>query len=636
MSKEANEHSVPTLNHSLSNQSDKVSFKEEELNDELSLTTFHKQQHPAHPLNPHREKEPYTCYRHRPDLRRAVDGPSLNALQTQLDQLPKELQIIVSQVWSTFGSAPQSVRSMILGGLLTQCCFPQLSYLSTALNPLLRIDFISVAPKEISLKIFSFLDAKSICHAAQVSKVWKKLADDDYVWYRMCIQHIDKKCQKCGWGLPLLDSKSRKRWKAPIKPTQSNENPSKRSNDEEEEASNSKRLKTEPEAETNSPEYESGPFPVPEMTTNEPSENPPKSAALVPCDSPKPPPQRRPWKDIFCERLKVERNWRRGKYTTKVLKGHTDGVMCLQFDNTHLITGSYDHTVKIWDIETGELLRTLNGHSRCVRALQFDSCKLITGSMDATLKIWNYRTGECMRTLEGHADGIVCLHFDCSTLASGSVDGTIKIWNFITGKCSTLTGHSDWVTKVSIFQKTQLFSCSDDTTIKHWDLLTQTCLRTFNGHIGQVQCLQVASHANFAFSLNSDNSSESPQRPTVTTSTTAANSTQPHPEDTHDSPILISGALDNTIRIWSIKTGACIRTMFGHVEGVWSLAFDTLRIVSGAHDCTVKVWDMSSGLCMHTLTGHSGPVSCVGLSDTRIVTGSDDNEIRIWDFGADI
>ncbi|ORX82911.1 WD40 repeat-like protein [Basidiobolus meristosporus CBS 931.73] len=588
--------------------------------EELAMTAFHKQ-HPAHPLNPHREKESYTCYRHRPDLRRAVDGPSLNALQMQLDQLPKELQTIVSQVWSTFGSAPQSIRSMILGGLLTQCCFPQLSYLSTALNPLLRIDFISVAPKEISLKIFSFLDAKSICHAAQVSKVWKKLADDDYVWYRMCIQHIDKKCRKCGWGLPLLDSKSRKRWKEPSRITESAENMKKRWR-ESEEPIVQKRVKSE---------HKFDPGSGPESVGEPPSKLDPCSATRPPL--PPPPPQRRPWKDIFCERLKVERNWRRGIYTTKVLKGHTDGVMCLQFDNTHLITGSYDHTVKIWDIETGELLRTLDGHSRCVRALQFDTCKLITGSMDATMKIWNYRTGECIRTLEGHTNGIVCLHFDCSTLASGSVDGTIKIWNFSTGKCSTLAGHTDWVTKVAIFQKTQLFSCSDDTTIKHWDLATQTCLRTFKGHIGQVQCLQVASHANFAFSLSSDNSSSSPARPTGAPSAAAS---QTHPEDTHNSPILISGALDNTIRTWSINTGNCIRTMFGHVEGVWSLAFDTLRIVSGAHDCTVKVWDMSSGLCMHTLTGHSGPVSCVGLSDTRIVTGSDDNEIRIWDFGVDV
>ncbi|ORX96573.1 WD40 repeat-like protein [Basidiobolus meristosporus CBS 931.73] len=583
----------------------------------------------THPLNPHREIESYTCYRHRPDLRRAVDGPSLHALQQQLDQLPTELQSLVNQVWSTFGSAPQSIRSIILGGLLTQCCFPQLSYLSHALNPLLRIDFISVAPKEISLKIFSFLDAKSLCHAAQVSKVWKKLADDDYIWYQMCIQHIDKKCPKCGWGLPLLDNKSRKRWKIPAKAA---EDASKRSIEGDAEGPASKRAKSE-QGQVDSKPNNSAAGAVVSTDTN------PQSVSIdVPNpsnDCAPPPPQRRPWKDIFCERLKVERNWRRGKFTTKVLKGHTDGVMCLQFDNTHLITGSYDHTVKVWDIESGELLRTLTGHTRCVRALQFNSCKLITGSMDSTLKIWNYRTGECIRTLEGHTNGIVCLHFDNSTLASGSVDGTIKIWNFSTGKCSTLSGHSDWVTKVAIFQQTQLFSCSDDTTIKHWDLQTLTCLRTFNGHKGQVQCLQVASHANLVLPLSSDNSTSSPQRPTATPNDATPNNALTHPEDVHDSPILISGALDNTIRVWSIKTGACIRTMFGHVEGVWSLAFDSLRIVSGAHDCMVKVWDMSSGDCMHTLTGHSGPVSCVGLSDTRIVTGSDDNEIRIWDFGAE-
>ena len=42
-------------------------------------------------------------------------------------------------------------------------------------------------------------------------------------------------------------------------------------------------------------------------------------------------PLTRPWKDVYCERLTIERNWRRGRCTVRTLKGHTDGVMCLQF-----------------------------------------------------------------------------------------------------------------------------------------------------------------------------------------------------------------------------------------------------------------------------------------------------------------
>src|ERR1700712_4344328 len=95
----------------------------------------------------------------------------------------------------------------MLQGILTQCCFPQLSYLSTAVRDLIRIDFITALPSEISFKILCALDTTSLCKAAQVSQKWRILADDDVVWHKMCEQHIDRKCTKCGWGLPLLERK---------------------------------------------------------------------------------------------------------------------------------------------------------------------------------------------------------------------------------------------------------------------------------------------------------------------------------------------------------------------------------------------------------------------------------------------
>jgi F-box/WD-40 domain protein MET30 len=73
--------------------------------------------------------------------------------------------------------------------------------------------------------------------------------------------------------------------------------------------------------------------------------------------------------------------------------------------------------------------------------------------------------------------------------------------------------------------------------------------------------------------------------------------------------------------------------LFGHEEGVWSLAFDKLRTVSGSLDKTIKVWDTESGECLYTLNGPEGPVTCVGLGDTKIVGGSADGTVSVWDFG---
>lgn len=54
-------------------------------------------------------------------------------------------------------------------------------------------------------------------------------------------------------------------------------------------------------------------------------------------------------------------------------------------------------------------------------------------------------------------------------------------------------------------------------------------------------------------------------------------------------PVLISGSLDNTIKLWDIETGQATRTYFGHIEGVWAVASDKMRLVSGSHDRTIKV-----------------------------------------------
>ncbi|KAF9964067.1 hypothetical protein BGZ70_006981 [Mortierella alpina] len=401
----------------------------------------------------------------------------------------------------------------------------------------------------------------------QVCKSWKRLADDDVVWHRMCEQHIGLKCTKCGWGLPLLEKK-----KPPAKP---------------------------------------------EGTT------------------------KRLWKDIYSERLIVERNWRKRNYRLKEFRGHTDGVMCLQFDDSFLITGSYDNTAKVWNIETGECLRTLKGHALCVRALHFDEAKLITGSMDRTLKIWNYHTGQCIRTLQGHTDGVVTLDFDSRILASGSADATIKTWNFATGECSTLKGHTDLVNKVQIYKKTLLFSASDDTTVKLWDIASRTCLRTFTGHVGRVQCLQTSGDALISILANRMHSRLAQRQGARST---AGNRGQRSPayEGASSSdgetvrnmlPIVISGGLDNTLKVWNAESGECLNTLFGHEDGVWSLAFDKLRIVSGGLDKTVKVWDTESGECLYSLHGPDGPVTCVGLGDTRIAGGAADGAVFVWDYG---
>ncbi|MCJ1438419.1 hypothetical protein MMC27_007807 [Xylographa pallens] len=595
------------------------------------------------------------CYRHRPDLkcRRQANEPSMDQLQHALETLSQSDQQGIAHVWTLFSAAPSKHRQLMLQGILTQCCFPQLSYLSAHVRELIRIDFLSALPTELAFKILCYLDTTSLCKAAQVSQRWRTLADDDVVWHRMCEQHIDRKCTKCGWGLPLLERKRLRASKRQIQLRATGKGLNEWSPDitpfpESHVGEASKRAASHKKI-----GFQSEDSSEPLRTSATPGELHPSAlearSRSTGFEDSYFRPRVRPWKDVYKDRFKVGSNWKHGRYSIKTFKGHSNGVMCLQFDDHILATGSYDATIKIWDLDTGKEIRTLSGHASGIRCLQFDDNKLISGSIDKSLKVWNWRTGECHSTYTGHSGGVIALHFDSTILASGSTDKTIRIWNFEDKSTCVLRGHEDWVNAVKVDSASRtVFSASDDCTVRLWDLDKKSTIKIFKGHVGQVQqVLPLPAEFDYDetdYEADSDDHDDLSSvasdhhgvvtPPSSVTGTSAAGFTSsmnaPAPR------YMLTGALDSTVRLWNVSTGKCLRTFFGHVEGVWALAADTLRVVSGAEDRTVKVWDTRSGRCERTFTGHAGPVTCIGLSDSRMCTGSEDCEVRMYSFKSEL
>jgi WD40 repeat protein len=171
-----------------------------------------------------------------------------------------------------------------------------------------------------------------------------------------------------------------------------------------------------------------------------------------------------------------EKKFSEHSFPDKTLIGHFDDVKSVVYspDGRYLASGSWswDNTIKIWEVATGEELRTLTGHSVYSVVYSPDGRYLASGSSDNTIKIWEVATGKKLRTLTGHSDSVESVVYspDGRYLASGSWDNTIKIWEVATGKkLRTFTGHSNWVWSVVYSPDGRyLASGSSDKTIKIW------------------------------------------------------------------------------------------------------------------------------------------------------------------------
>ncbi|MCK5719894.1 MAG: PEGA domain-containing protein [Thiomargarita sp.] len=176
-------------------------------------------------------------------------------------------------------------------------------------------------------------------------------------------------------------------------------------------------------------------------------------------------------------------------YTGKLLRtleGHQNPVSSITFSpNSHVLaSGGQDHTIKLWKISTGELLRTLgaaglffsDGHKQTVNALTFtpNGKQLVSGGADNTVKIWDLNTGKVLHTLKGHQAEVtslaITMYNDITLIASGSQDKTIKLW-FDTIPIYTLTGHTDTIQSLIFSAKENLLASSSlDKTVKLWKI----------------------------------------------------------------------------------------------------------------------------------------------------------------------
>ncbi|HLM72192.1 MAG TPA: hypothetical protein VK459_05865, partial [Polyangiaceae bacterium] len=116
-------------------------------------------------------------------------------------------------------------------------------------------------------------------------------------------------------------------------------------------------------------------------------------------------------------------------------------------DGRFAVSAATDGTLEVWDLATGQAVRTLEGHRYGVNgvAATADGRFAVSASNDSTLKVWDLATGQAVRTLQGHSRWVngVAVTADGRFAVSVSHDNTLKVWDLATGQAvSTLEAHA--------------------------------------------------------------------------------------------------------------------------------------------------------------------------------------------------
>ncbi|PVF92103.1 WD40 repeat-like protein [Serendipita vermifera] len=294
----------------------------------------------------------------------------------------------------------------------------------------------------------------------------------------------------------------------------------------------------------------------------------------------------------------------------KVLIGHERTVHCIavSHDSKRIASGGKDKTVRIWDMDTGEMIAgPFEGHGALISFISFspDGSRILSASHDTTIRIWNSWTCEAViGPLRGHTKAInaASLSRDGTMIASASEDKTIRLWCANTGQASDKSfEHKLPVKCIHISNNKELIGSGTEYDIRIWSIRESIL----------IHAIHLPKHS-------------------------GVNSIMFSPDDRW----VISGGDRNLISTWDVETGKRIgEPLRGHSDSITCVRFfsNGSRVVSGSKDHNLRVWDIKEnafGKACYTLRWHTFTVKCITISprDDYILSGSEDGTICVWDI----
>ncbi|KAI8966970.1 WD40-repeat-containing domain protein [Mycotypha africana] len=461
----------------------------------------------------------------------------------------------LSLVKTTFQQLSFQQRHSFLTDLLNCCDTQLLHYIQQFISPKLKVDFLKYLPIEIALHVLSFIDdPRTLTRASHVSKYWHALLTDDSPWKALCFKHKYYQQYYC----KTLSSSYREFF----------------------------RRKYNIDMAWN---LGGG-----KMTHCERKESQILVTTLKMDDT---------YIIVGYNNHCVDIYDAQNAAFIRTLEGHEGGVWALDFmkigEETVLVTGGCDRTVRVWNLSTGELLHILEGHVSTIRCLALrkgptatstdDNNQpniVVTGSRDTSLRIWNIDSGELVHLCTGHQNSVRCLAIHGDYVASGSYDTTARLWSLITGDCvHELVGHHSQIYAIE-FDGQRVITGSLDSNIRVWSPIDGTCLATLKGHTSVVNLL----HLNYPtlvsgggdgciriwnLSTDSDNNNNNNNNNNNSNKYECQHRISAHDNSMTcfavDDKRILSGGQDGRVKLWDLKRGTLIRNFTEPGKTVWRL-----------------------------------------------------------------
>lgn len=283
---------------------------------------------------------------------------------------------------------------------------------------------------------------------------------------------------------------------------------------------------------------------------------------------------------------------------------HRGPVTAVAFsrDGRTLLTGSQDGTARLWVAATGKPLGPELVHQGPVRLVAFspDGTRALTGSVDHTARLWDARTGMPVGEPLNHEKGVSALAFnpDGRLVATGGQEGTARLWEAATGRSLGPPLRNRLEVEDLPFSpdgKTLLTGFKDGGRL--WDVERRQPLG------------DLLIHGDWAVVV-----AFSP-----------------------DGRLAATGSLDKTARLWDVPTGKPHGPPLVHKGTVYAVAFsaDGRRLLTGSTDQTARLWDVATGRPLGPSLPHQGLVGVVAFhpDGQGLVTMCTDQTCRSWDAG---